>query len=293
MDGPNTWTMTRNGSRGIRLLRNPCFRENGNDSSAGPTSVGLTQPQDTSASEPPSSCPPRAPLGPVHALGNQTLMNRAGQNRVAGVTELIAEVLTGETDGTRARGEKRKNSATPGKRSLLRCSWTRGWLKWSLGKVAGCKEGTPQRRNSDGLAGLDGRHHCTHLLVSGLAGDTRRPSSGLSSCCCNAWATAWTPERPPSRRHRRKAVQTVRSSRCPPQFPAPGAGGLNPVGLGQGVQPLAHQCRNEFPGDAAVKQPRQLASGSKGGGHGLAWGTWGCSEQGTRPEPRLCPAGAL
>jgi hypothetical protein len=42
--------------------------------------------------------PLRAPLGEVLALGNQTLMNRTGQQGDAVLADLIAEVLTGDTD---------------------------------------------------------------------------------------------------------------------------------------------------------------------------------------------------
>ena len=42
--------------------------------------------------------PLRAPLGQVLALGNQTLMNRTGQQGDAVPADLIAEVLAGDTD---------------------------------------------------------------------------------------------------------------------------------------------------------------------------------------------------
>jgi hypothetical protein len=44
------------------------------------------------------SDPLRAPLGQVLTLRNQTLMNRAGQQGDAVPTDLIAEVLAGDTD---------------------------------------------------------------------------------------------------------------------------------------------------------------------------------------------------
>ena len=44
------------------------------------------------------SNPLRAPLGEVLALGNQTLMNRTGQQGDAVPADLIAKVLTGDTD---------------------------------------------------------------------------------------------------------------------------------------------------------------------------------------------------
>jgi len=50
----------------------------------------------------PPSDPLSAPLGQVLALGNQTLMNRAGQHRDAVSADLVAEVLAGDADGTRA-----------------------------------------------------------------------------------------------------------------------------------------------------------------------------------------------
>ena len=42
--------------------------------------------------------PPRAPLGQVLALRNQTLVNRAGEQGDAVPSHLVAEVLTGDTD---------------------------------------------------------------------------------------------------------------------------------------------------------------------------------------------------
>ena len=42
--------------------------------------------------------PLRAPLGQVLALGNQTLVNRTGQQGDAVPADLIAEVLAGDTD---------------------------------------------------------------------------------------------------------------------------------------------------------------------------------------------------
>ena len=41
------------------------------------------------------------PLGQVLALGNQTLMNGAGQQGDAVLADLVAEVLAGEAHGTR------------------------------------------------------------------------------------------------------------------------------------------------------------------------------------------------
>jgi hypothetical protein len=51
----------------------------------------------------PASDPLSASLRDVLALGDQPLVNRAGQHRDAVVPDLIAEVLTGEADGARAR----------------------------------------------------------------------------------------------------------------------------------------------------------------------------------------------
>ena len=42
--------------------------------------------------------PPRAPLGQVLPLRNQTLMNRTGEQGDAMPADLVAEVLTGDTD---------------------------------------------------------------------------------------------------------------------------------------------------------------------------------------------------
>jgi len=50
----------------------------------------------------PPSNPLSAPLGQVLALGNQTLMDRAGQHRDAVPADLVAEVLTGDADSARA-----------------------------------------------------------------------------------------------------------------------------------------------------------------------------------------------
>ena len=44
------------------------------------------------------SYPLRAPLGEVLTLGNQTLVNRTGQQGDAVPADLIAKVLTGDTD---------------------------------------------------------------------------------------------------------------------------------------------------------------------------------------------------
>ena len=44
------------------------------------------------------SNPLRAPLGQVLPLGNQTLMNRTGEQGDAVPADLVAEVLTGDTD---------------------------------------------------------------------------------------------------------------------------------------------------------------------------------------------------
>ena len=46
--------------------------------------------------------PLRTPLGQVLALGNQTLMNRTGQQGYAMPADLVAKVLTGDADRTRA-----------------------------------------------------------------------------------------------------------------------------------------------------------------------------------------------
>jgi hypothetical protein len=50
----------------------------------------------------PPSDPQAAPLGQVLALGNQTLIDGAGQHRDALVPDLVAEVLAGEADSARA-----------------------------------------------------------------------------------------------------------------------------------------------------------------------------------------------
>ncbi|CAK6688741.1 hypothetical protein OGCDGJMD_00487 [Cyanobium usitatum str. Tous] len=44
------------------------------------------------------SNPLRAPLGQVLALRNQTLVNRTGEQGDAVLADLVAEVLTGDTD---------------------------------------------------------------------------------------------------------------------------------------------------------------------------------------------------
>ena len=44
------------------------------------------------------SNPPRTPLSEVLTLGNQTLMDRTGEQGDAVPADLIAEVLTGDTD---------------------------------------------------------------------------------------------------------------------------------------------------------------------------------------------------
>ena len=46
--------------------------------------------------------PLSAPLGQVLALGNQTLVNGTGQQGDAVPADLVAEVLAGDADGTRA-----------------------------------------------------------------------------------------------------------------------------------------------------------------------------------------------
>ena len=66
------------------------------------------QPSKLRDHHPPSGTPPnrhllpsnplRAPLGEVLALGNQTLVNRTGQQGDAVPSDLVAEVLTGDTD---------------------------------------------------------------------------------------------------------------------------------------------------------------------------------------------------
>jgi len=48
------------------------------------------------------SDPLSAPLDQVLALGNQTLMDRTGEHRDAVPADLMAEVLAGDADGTRA-----------------------------------------------------------------------------------------------------------------------------------------------------------------------------------------------
>ena len=50
----------------------------------------------------PPSNPPSAPLGQVLPLRDQTLMDGAGQHRDAVLADLVAEVLAGDADGTRA-----------------------------------------------------------------------------------------------------------------------------------------------------------------------------------------------
>jgi hypothetical protein len=46
------------------------------------------------------------------------------------------------------------------------------------------------------------------------------------------------------------------------------------LGLDQGLQPLAHQFRDQLPGGATAEQLRQLAGGRIGNGHGLVSGRW-------------------
>ena len=46
----------------------------------------------------PSGRPPRTPLAQALPLGNQTLMNRAGEQGDAVPAYLVAAVLTGDTD---------------------------------------------------------------------------------------------------------------------------------------------------------------------------------------------------
>jgi len=48
------------------------------------------------------SNPLSAPLGQMLALGDQTLMDRTGQHRDTVPADLVAEVLAGDADGTRA-----------------------------------------------------------------------------------------------------------------------------------------------------------------------------------------------
>jgi len=48
--------------------------------------------------------PLRTPLGQVLSLGDQTLMNRAGEQGDAVSADLVAEVLAGDADRTRAGG---------------------------------------------------------------------------------------------------------------------------------------------------------------------------------------------
>ena len=52
----------------------------------------------------PPSNPLSAPLGQVLPLRDQTLMDGAGQHRDAVPADLVAEVLAGDADGTRAGG---------------------------------------------------------------------------------------------------------------------------------------------------------------------------------------------
>jgi hypothetical protein len=65
---------------------------------------GFTPPQDTTPLNLPPSDPLATPLGQVLALRDQTLVNRTGQHRDAVLTDLVAEVLTGDADGARAGG---------------------------------------------------------------------------------------------------------------------------------------------------------------------------------------------
>ena len=51
-----------------------------------------------------------APLGQMLALGNQTLMDRTGEHRDAVPADLVAEVLAGDADSTRAG--RTKNSVS-------------------------------------------------------------------------------------------------------------------------------------------------------------------------------------
>jgi len=50
----------------------------------------------------PPSDPLSAPFGQMLTLGNESLMDRTGQHRDAVPTDLVAEVLTGDADSTRA-----------------------------------------------------------------------------------------------------------------------------------------------------------------------------------------------
>jgi len=58
------------------------------------------------------SNPLSAPLGQVLALGDQTLMDWTGQHRDAVSACLVAEVLAGDADGTRA-GRTQDRDAIP------------------------------------------------------------------------------------------------------------------------------------------------------------------------------------
>lgn len=53
-----------------------------------------------------------------------------------------------------------------------------------------------------------------------------------------------------------------------------GTEGSSSLGLDQGLEPLAHQFRNQLPGSAAAKQLRQLMGGRIRDGHGLVLRWW-------------------
>jgi len=50
--------------------------------------------------------------------------------------------------------------------------------------------------------------------------------------------------------------------------------GCSSLGLDQGLQPLAHQFRDQLPGGATMEQLRQLAGRRIGDGHGLVSERW-------------------
>jgi hypothetical protein len=108
-----------------------------------------------------------APLGQVLAPGNQTLVNGAGQQGDAVPADLVAEVLTGDTDGTGAGwfedvplqvipllcgggdtgDEHRDEASTPVLVAVL--VWGQGWITPSTQNPKGGGQSTHQYLNSN------------------------------------------------------------------------------------------------------------------------------------------------
>ena len=113
----------------------------------------------------PPSDPLSASLGQMLALGDQTLMDRAGQHRDAVLAHLVAEVLAGDADSARARvhpyclqgGRGVKGSGNwcrrpyrshtpetaPVTPALLANRWCRPVLATVAGRHLGRKQGLP------------------------------------------------------------------------------------------------------------------------------------------------------